>query len=174
MSQVGCTAPLRSDKAGLKRIRARVDLIALPQSREMAARGDFSQTWLSLWELFESVRRLSVMHRCPHAESIWAAQAAGLKLRINVVDTVIFREGRIAAWFYTSRDGAVCRASPHECSPSAFYQKLVGMAMVDENRNPYGYVGLAHYDSGVSRPVKQHELQQIVSSSTVHLHAHLK
>ena len=80
-----------------------------------------------------------------------------------MVDTVIFQSGRIAAWFYTSRDGAVARASPHECSPTAVYQKFVGMAVVDESRNPYGYIGLAHYDSGVSRPVKQQELQQLVS-----------
>ena len=93
------------------------------------------------------------------------SQASGLKLRINVIDTVILQSGRIGAWFYTSRDGVVCRASPHECSPQAVFQKLVGMINVDESRNPYGYVALVHYDTGISRPIKQHELQDIVSDS---------
>jgi len=90
-------------------------------------------------------------------------QASGLKLRINAVDTIILKSGRIAAWFYTSRDGSVCRALPHECNPQTVYQKLVGCAHVDESHNPYGYLALVHYEDGISRPVKQHELQEIVS-----------
>ena len=44
------------------------------------------------------------------------------------------------------------------------YQKLVGCAHIDESRNPYGYIALVHYNNGISRPVKQHELQEIVST----------
>ena len=64
------------------------------------------------------------------------------------------------------------------------FQKLVGMATLDDARNPYGYIALAHYDSGLSRPVKQQELQQIVGAilselpvlelTAMHMHALVK
>ncbi len=93
-------------------------------------------------------------------------QASGLKLRINVVDTVIIQSGRIGAWFYTSRDGVVCRAGAHELVGQAVFQKLAGMAHMDA-RNPYGYIGLAHYDGGISRPLKLQELRMLVSYAQI-------
>ena len=53
------------------------------------------------------------------------------------------------------------RASSAEISPQALFQKLVHGQSVPASAWP-GYVALAHYDSGVSRPLKQQELQQLV------------
>lgn len=45
-------------------------------------------------------------------------QSAGLKLRMQLVDTVLFKSGRALGHFYTNRDGAVCRFSAHEITRS--------------------------------------------------------
>ncbi|GAX74082.1 hypothetical protein CEUSTIGMA_g1532.t1 [Chlamydomonas eustigma] len=103
---------------------------------------DMAQNWLSLLELFES--------------------ASGLKLRINLLDTILIHDGRIFGWFYTSRDGVVVRASNHEISSQAVFHKLAGMQSANLDRNPFNYVALAHYDSGISRPLKQNELHQML------------
>lgn len=95
---------------------------------------------------------------CAHA-----VQASGLKLRVNIAETALIRDGRILGWFFTSRDGVVVRASNHEISPQALYQKLTGgMGSVSTTMNPFNYVALAHFESGVARPLKHTELQQLV------------
>lgn len=93
-------------------------------------------------------------------------QASGLKLRVNIAETALVRDGRILGWFFTSRDGVVVRASNHEISPQALYQKLTGsQGSTSASMNPFNYVALAHYESGVSRPLKQAELQQLVRAA---------
>mmetsp|Transcript_10945 Transcript_10945/g.23598 ORF Transcript_10945/g.23598 Transcript_10945/m.23598 type:complete len:769 (-) Transcript_10945:646-2952(-) len=106
---------------------------------------DYAQNWLALFELFDSV--------------------SGLKLRLNIPDTAILRDGRIVGWFYTSKEGIVSRASNHEISPQALYQKLTGAQTKDPASNPFGYVAIGHYESGISRPLKQQELQQVLSQA---------
>jgi hypothetical protein len=56
----------------------------------------------------------------------------------------------------------VCRSSLHEISPMALFTKLAGQQTSDSVTNPMSYVALCHYESGISRPVKQHELQFLV------------
>ncbi len=72
-------------------------------------------------------------------------------------------------WFYTNKDGVVCRCALHEISPSTLFQKLVGSATLDEAYNPNGYVALSHFESGVSRPLKQAELQHLVRGGLTHV-----
>lgn len=69
----------------------------------------------------------------------------------------------MVGWFYTNRDGVICRCALHEISPATIFQKLVGSATLDEEFNPYAYVALCHFESGISRPLKQQELQHLVS-----------
>ena len=92
-------------------------------------------------------------------------QSSGLKLRLSIPDTAIFKDGRLAAWFYTSRDGVVCRMSAHELSGPGLYQKLIGSQNFVPKKNPFGYVALAHYKTGVSRPMRKPELQAVVRNS---------
>ncbi len=68
-------------------------------------------------------------------------------------------------WFYTNRDGVVSRCGLHEISPKQLFQKLVGSATINPHTNPHSYVALCHFESGVSRPVNQIELQHLVSAS---------
>lgn len=89
-------------------------------------------------------------------------QAAGLKLRTNIPDTAIVKDGRIVGWYYTNKEGVVSRCSLHEIGSQALYQKLTLQQTLDPVSNPYGYVAIAHYESGVSRPLKQAELQHVV------------
>lgn len=97
-------------------------------------------------------------------------QASGLKLRVNIAETALVRDGRILGWFFTSRDGVVVRASNYEISPQALYQKLTGsQGSTSASMNPFNYVALAHYESGVSRPIKQAELQQLVRAAPLQL-----
>jgi len=102
----------------------------------------FADNWSSLFELFVSV--------------------SGLKLRLNMPDTAIIKEGKLQGWWYTNSEGVVTRASLHEVSPQSLFQKLIGQQTADPAINPFQYVALAHYDSGVSRPLKQHELQHLL------------
>ncbi len=55
------------------------------------------------------------------------------------------------------------KAGPQELTPQTVFQRFIGTHTADVKRNPFNYVALAHFDSGVSRPMKQGELQQIVS-----------
>ena len=60
----------------------------------------------------------------------------------------------------------------HECNPSPFiipqsiYQRLASLHNLDPSLNPYGYIAVAHYSTGVSRLLKRAELQAVVSPST--------
>eukprot|EP00198_Chlamydomonas_reinhardtii_P011414 XP_001700751.1 flagellar associated protein [Chlamydomonas reinhardtii] len=104
---------------------------------------DFAESWCSLLELFVS--------------------SAGLKLRMQLVDTVLFKSGRALGHFYTNRDGAVCRFSAHEITRSSIYQRLASLHNLDPSLNPYGYIAVAHYSTGVSRLLKRAELQAVMS-----------
>ncbi|KAG2445056.1 hypothetical protein HYH02_008924 [Chlamydomonas schloesseri] len=104
---------------------------------------DFAENWCSLLELFVS--------------------SAGLKLRMQLVDTVLFKSGRALGHFYTNRDGAVCRFSAHEITRSSIYQRLASLHNLDPALNPYGYIAVAHYTTGVSRLLKRAELQELMS-----------
>ena len=150
--------------------------------------GDFADNWGSLFELFVSVslvppplylwflggQMATSRSPSPNAEVYpppspflidlaWAPQVSGLKLRVNIPDTAIIKEGRIIGWYYTNKEGICCRSALHEISSQALFQKLTGQQNKDPQLNPFGYVALAHFESGVSRMVKQHELQDIVS-----------
>ncbi|KAG2430866.1 hypothetical protein HXX76_009840 [Chlamydomonas incerta] len=104
---------------------------------------DFAENWCSLLELFVS--------------------SAGLKLRMQMVDTVLFKSGRALGHFWTNRDGAVCRFSAHEITRSSIYQRLASLHNLDPALNPYGYIAVAHYSTGVSRLLKRAELQELMS-----------
>jgi hypothetical protein len=53
-------------------------------------------------------------------------------------------QGKLQGWWYTNGEGVVTRASLHEISPQALFQKLVGQQTADTAINPFQYVALAH------------------------------
>lgn len=63
-------------------------------------------------------------------------------------------------WWFTS-GGAVAKQAQHDISAQALAHKLIG-AQVASAQNPHNFVALVHYDSGISRPLKQQELLQVV------------
>ncbi|GLI71494.1 hypothetical protein VaNZ11_016709 [Volvox africanus] len=105
---------------------------------------DFAENWCSLLELFVS--------------------NAGLKLRMFMVDTVLIKSGRVLGHFYTSKDGYICRFSAHEITRQAIYQRLASLHCLDPQLNPFGYIGVAHYATGVSRLLKRAELQDLMTT----------
>lgn len=52
----------------------------------------------------------------------WHAQASGFRLRLDIADTLLIRGGRLAAWYFTARDGTVARASEPEITEQAILQ----------------------------------------------------
>ncbi|GFR44536.1 hypothetical protein Agub_g5806 [Astrephomene gubernaculifera] len=105
---------------------------------------DFAENWCSLLELFVS--------------------SAGLKLRMQMVDTVLIKTGRVLGHFYTSKDGYICRFSAHEITRQAVYQRLASLHSLDPQLNPFGYIAVAHYGTGVSRLLKRAELQELMAT----------
>ena len=95
-------------------------------------------------------------------------QASGLKLRLNMLDTVLLRDGRVTGHYYTNKDGVVCKFSAHEVTKSSVYQRLASQQNMDPGANPFGYIALAHFPSGVSRLLKRPELQELVSAAAVY------
>jgi hypothetical protein len=71
----------------------------------------------------------------------------------------------MVGWFYTNRDGVVCRCGLHEVGPRQLYEKLVGASSFGALGNAAGYVALCHFESGVARPLKQDELQHMVGKA---------
>eukprot|EP00955_Chlamydomonas_euryale_P044062 352800-Chlamydomonas_euryale.AAC.8 len=106
-------------------------------------------------------RWVTYPHLPPSHAPLLPSQPSGLKLRINIADTVVIRDGKLVAWFYTSRDGVVTRAPTHEVGPQAVFRKLVGR-VASTSDNPNGYVAIAHYNNGVSRLLKEGELMELV------------
>eukprot|EP00798_Chlamydomonas_sp_ICE-L_P031755 gene31755-6953_t len=100
---------------------------------------DYSSSWLGLFELFEDV----------HA-----------KLHISIPDTAIFRDGQILGWFYTSREGSVSRVSPQEASLEALFHRLTSGQVLDQ-ASVSRHVAVAHFSTGISRPVDYEELRTI-------------
>ncbi|GLC38864.1 hypothetical protein PLESTM_000788200 [Pleodorina starrii] len=105
---------------------------------------DFAENWCSLLELFVS--------------------NAGLKLRMFMVDTVLIKSGRVLGHFYTSKDGYICRFSAHEITRQSIYQRLASLHCLDPQLNPFGYIAVAHYATGVSRLLKRAELQELMTT----------
>lgn len=89
-------------------------------------------------------------------------QASGLKLRLSMLDTILLRDGRVIGHYYTNKDGVVCKFSPHEVTRASVYQRLAAQHTIEPAQNPFGYVALAHFPSGVSRLLKRPELQELV------------
>ncbi|KAG2496058.1 hypothetical protein HYH03_005977 [Edaphochlamys debaryana] len=104
---------------------------------------DFAENWSALLELFVS--------------------SAGLKLRMALVDTVLIKSGRVIGHFYTSRDGYVCRYSAHEITRNGVYARLAQLHNLDAQQNPFGYIAVAHYATGISRLLKRPELQELMT-----------
>lgn len=141
----------------------------------------FSQSWLKLFQLFDSVsgqcsvlcwgvqfqvgvcggrvRMLAEMHAClirnnfPNGEQ----QASGLKLRLNIADTIVLEGSSIVALFYTSLSGVVTRAQSHELGGASLHRRLT-----QSSPNPDDYAAIAHHTSGVSRLLKPLELEEVV------------
>jgi hypothetical protein len=77
--------------------------------------------------------------------------------------------------FYTNRDGVVSRYANHEITRQTIYQRLAAQHNLDSSSNPFGYIAIAHYASGVSRLLKRPELQEVVRfSGLAHAHAPLR
>lgn len=90
-------------------------------------------------------------------------QASGLKLRMCLPSTALLGgEGRIIGWYYTDRDGVVCKATASEVSSAAVLHKLCASHVLDLSYNPFSYVAVAHYASGVCRLLRRDELQLLV------------
>lgn len=99
-------------------------------------------------EFLEALQRLS---QSPH------------QLRVNLVDTIAISNGSISAWFYTNSNGEVDRAEEHELVPSSIMLKLLAMQASSEDK---GIVAVAHYQSGLRKPLNETELESLVSFST--------
>lgn len=80
-----------------------------------------------------------------------------------MVDTVLMKSGRVLGHYYTNRDGCVSRFSAHEITRQAIYQRFATLHVLDPHINPFGYIAVAHYSTGVSRLLKRPELQDLVS-----------
>lgn len=77
-------------------------------------------------------------------------------------------DGRLVAWFYTNRDGVVCRAPTHEVGAQGLYHKLAGaQGMRPGANNPNGYCAVAHFKNGVSRLLKADQLEELVGTYVV-------
>ncbi|KAG1653707.1 hypothetical protein FOA52_007935 [Chlamydomonas sp. UWO 241] len=109
---------------------------------EDALRGSpsFSQSWLKLFQLFDS--------------------ASGLKLRLNIADTIVLEGSSIVALFYTSLSGVVTRAQAHELGGAQLHRRLT-----QSHPNPDDYAAIAHHTSGVSRLLKPHELEEVLQAT---------
>lgn len=83
---------------------------------------------------------------------------------VNLVDTVLIEDGSLVAWFYTTKDGVVAKASPHELNCSTLLLKLLTIQTGPTRLNPHGYVAMARYESGIVRPMKSNELESLLSS----------
>ncbi|KXZ46150.1 hypothetical protein GPECTOR_46g219 [Gonium pectorale] len=105
---------------------------------------DFAENWCSLLELFVS--------------------NSGLKLRLPMVDTVLVKGGRVLGHFYTSKEGYICRFSAHEITARGVYQRLAALHSLDPQLNPFGYMAIAHYTTGISRLLKRSELQELMTT----------
>ncbi|EFJ46281.1 hypothetical protein VOLCADRAFT_118141 [Volvox carteri f. nagariensis] len=81
-----------------------------------------------------------------------------------MVDTVLIKSGRVLGHFYTSKDGYICRFSAHEVTRQAIYQRLASLHCLDPQLNPFGYIAVAHYATGVSRLLKRAELQELATT----------
>ena len=138
---------------------------------------DYAENWASLLELFVSVRMVLVsasqqlaLDAVPAGSSYLTAplpvcvraQNAGLKLRLAVLDTVLVKGGRIIGHFYTDRDGVVCKVAAHIVTKQSVYKRIAHQHQLDPHTNPFGYMAVAHYPSGVSRLLKRPEFQELV------------
>lgn len=85
------------------------------------------------------------------------ASADGRSLRVNLVDTIVFSNSSISAWYYTNAMGEVDKAEEHELLPSAVLTKLQSM-----QPSPEGILAVAHYQSG-RKLLNESELESLVS-----------
>lgn len=85
-----------------------------------------------------------------------------------IPDTAIINDCRIVGWFYTSKEGIICRASAHEVSGEALLHKLLTQQVISVSSNPFTYVAVAHYSSGIARLMRRPELQALVCCSSQH------
>lgn len=164
----------------------------------MAAGADFAESWCSLLELFISVGKIRSGAHEPSSSRAHThspaklpqrqpthfgpaplrhrPQNAGLKLRLPILDTVLFKSGRAIGHFYSNKDGVVCKHMLHDITRQTVYQRIAARHVLDPRSNAFGYIAVAHYGSGVSRLLKRPEFQELVGHCTacpanVHLHA---
>lgn len=91
-----------------------------------------------------------------------------------MLDTILLRDGRVLGHYYTSKDGVVCKLAAHEVTRASVYQRLAAQHTMEQT-NPFGYIALAHFPSGISRLLKRPELQELVrrARSCAHVGGHV-
>ena len=75
-----------------------------------------------------------------------------MKLKLNIVDTVVFRNGKLSAWWGTDKDGIIKKKPPQKASLEAVRQRFldVGLSGMHDSSNLGRYVCVERRGGGAA------------------------